>query len=1090
MNLSLEPKKRLSVSLFSGLLLVSIFNLQLLAGSLVPASAPSLTNFAGAGGSFLPVLSADGRYVAFVSQANNLVAEATSSLYLDVFVRDLLTGTTTLVSVNAAGSGGGRGNSSHPSISADGRWIAFESAAPDLVTNDNNQLPDIFARDLVTGATRLVSANSNNTASGSDIYSAASFKGSFKPVITPDGRWVTFESTLIDLMTNGANEFQDVYARDVQSGTTVRVSVGARKPYPPRRVASHSAAPTPDARRVAFVSTAANLLPGLTNLLGEIYVRDLPANVTYWASTNLTNFPAFAKVYGYECIKPAINADGRFVAFKAAVAYLPNQVWVFRHDLETGQSLVIASNSSHSTWPAISADGSRVACEMLNQLYVWDAQTGTNLLVSVNAAGTGPGNGISHTPVLTPDGKTLAFLSSATDLVSEPAVAPGSGFQLYVRDLATGTTRLASAGVSGRAGTATLEGILPALSADGRRVAFDSPDDTLVPGDLNQASDVFVRDMVVNTTELVSRRSATMPARTGAGQVRLEPPLLSADGRVVAFTTSKSDLDPGKTNRVQDLMVRDWIAGTMLAPDLDEPVSGGASALHLQLALSANGQSILFSKSRMDVGNVTPTNHQVFWHDLALGVTEEIDPAILFQPNSEQYRLARTRIFKPALSGDGRWVAYSASRSDVNPPTQLFLRDMVAHTNILLSAKGGCGNCAREGGNNFSVNPVFSPDNRRVVFQSSAGNLISNKTYSSTYYVQLYARDLISNATCVVSVNATGGPMFLGVSAAPAFSASSRYLAFHQFDVSDGPFYSDQRFNYRSFLYDFQTLVTTQVCVNCLNPTPSADGRWVAFERIGASNVKDIYLKDMQTSQEQIISTNRASLGAASANSSTPLISADGRFVVFASSATNLVANDTNNCTDIFVYDRIADTVLLVSGNRQGTGAGNGASSYPVMSTDGRTVAFHSFADDLVEGDYNQTGDIFVLRLVADDSDTDGLPDDWEVACFDSLSRDGSGDYDGDGLTDRQEYLAGTDPDNQGSILQVLALTSAGGGPVMLFWSAVPGKTYHLQYKDSVDEPWTPFPDAITATSATASAQDDSAANTPQRFYRVKLVVP
>lgn len=60
----------------------------------------------------------------------------------------------------------------------------------------------------------------------------------------------------------------------------------------------------------------------------------------------------------------------------------------------------------------------------------------------------------------------------------------------------------------------------------------------------------------------------------------------------------------------------------------------------------------------------------------------------------------------------------------------------------------------------------------------------------------------------------------------------------------------------------------------------------------------------------------------------------------------------------------------------------------------------------------------------------------------------------------------------------------------MLFWSAVPGKIYSIQYKDSVDEPWTPFPDAITATSATASAQDDSAANTPQRFYRVKLVVP
>lgn len=124
-----------------------MFNLQLPAGSLVPASNLSRPNLAGAGGSFLPVLSADGRYVAFVSQANNLVAEATSTPHLDVFVRDLLTGTTTLASVNASGTSGGRGNSIFPSISADGRWVAFESEAPDLVTNDTNQVPDIFVRD-------------------------------------------------------------------------------------------------------------------------------------------------------------------------------------------------------------------------------------------------------------------------------------------------------------------------------------------------------------------------------------------------------------------------------------------------------------------------------------------------------------------------------------------------------------------------------------------------------------------------------------------------------------------------------------------------------------------------------------------------------------------------------------------------------------------------------------------------------------------------------------------------------------------------------------------------------------------------------
>ena len=298
MNMSLEPKKRLSVHLFSGLLLASIFNLQLLAGSLVPASAPSLTNVAGAGGSFLPVLSADGRYVAFVSQANNLAVETTSSMYLDVFVRDLLTGTATLVSVNTSGSGGGRGNSTSPSISADGRWVAFESEAPDLVTNDFNKLSDVFVRDLLSGTTWLVSINASGAVSGSsDIFVRQNFPGSYHPAISADGRWTVFESDNYDLNTNDRNHVIDVYVLDLQTGTTEWISAGAQTIYKYGNQAfgsSHSAAPTPDARRVAFVSTAANLLPGLTNLLGEIYVRDLPANVTYWASTNLTNFPAFA----------------------------------------------------------------------------------------------------------------------------------------------------------------------------------------------------------------------------------------------------------------------------------------------------------------------------------------------------------------------------------------------------------------------------------------------------------------------------------------------------------------------------------------------------------------------------------------------------------------------------------------------------------------------------------------------------------------------------------------------------------------------------------------------------------------------------
>src|SRR6185503_15204419 len=109
-----------------------------------------------------------------------------------------------------------------------------------------------------------------------------------------------------------------------------------------------------------------------------------------------------------------------------------------------------------------------------------------------------------------------------------------------------------------------------------------------------------------------------------------------------------------------------------------------------------------------------------------------------------------------------------------------------------------------------------------------------------------------------------------------------------------------------------------------------------------------------------------------------------------------------------------------LSRNFTGTATGNHLSSNPVLSADGRVVAFQSFASDLVPGDYNDTRDVFVVSLAGPDTDGDGLDDDWEMAYFSTLTRDGSGDFDGDGASDAQEFRAGTDPTNTGSVFRVL----------------------------------------------------------------------
>jgi hypothetical protein len=287
------------------------------------------------------------------------------------------------------------------------------------------------------------------------------------------------------------------------------------------------------------------------------------------------------------------------------------------------------------------------------------------------------------------------------------------------------------------------------------------------------------------------------------------------------------------------------------------------------------------------------------------------------------------------------------------------------------------------------------------------------------------------------------------------------------------------------------------VCSSCANPTLNVDGRLIAYEsRPGSGGMTDVFLKNMESGQVELVSV---SLSGTNGNGSsfTPLLSHDARFVVFASKASDLVPNDNNRATDIFVRDRFADVTHCLSRNFAGTGTGNRVSSNPILSADGRTVAFQSFAGDLVPGDYNDTRDVFVVTLGGPDTDDDGMDDDWEMAYFSTLDRDGSGDFDHDGASDLDEFRAGTNPANDASILRVLTLTTslaAGPNPrrtTVLLWSAIPGKTYRVQFKASLDAPWTTAGADVTAGSTSASLTDAVEAldepNNPRRFYRVRL---
>jgi Tol biopolymer transport system component len=404
--------------------------------------------------------------------------------------------TTTRVSVDSSGA---QANwySEFPSISADGRYVAFESVSTNLVAGDTNGHRDVFLHDRHSGTTERVSVSSGGVQGNADSYS---------PSISADGRFVAFYSYSTNLVADDTNGFEDVFVRDRLNGTTELVSVssggelGNNESYRPSISAN--------GRFVAFTSDATNLVAGDTNGEGDIFVRDRQSGTTERVSVSSDGTEANS----YSDL-PAISADGRYVAF-----------YDFASNLVPG--------------------------DMNGQpdIFVRDRQSQTTERVSVSSSGV-EGNSYSFSPSISADGRYVAFNSDATNLV------PGdtNGFwDVFVHDRQTGTTERVSVSSSGTQGDSLT--FWPSISADGRFVAFASGATNLVPGDTNGDEDVFVHDRQTGTTERVSISNT---GAQGNGNTSEHGNLISADGRCVAFTSESSNLVMDDTNNWEDVFVRD-----------------------------------------------------------------------------------------------------------------------------------------------------------------------------------------------------------------------------------------------------------------------------------------------------------------------------------------------------------------------------------------------------------------------------------------------------------------------------------------------------------------------------------------------------
>lgn len=379
-------------------------------------------------------MSSDARFVAFESAATNLIPGDVND-QSDVFVRDRLLGTTELITQNSQGQlanfGGEKGV-----ISASGRFVAFSSWADDLVVNDANGWMDVFVRDRVLGTTECISL---------DVLGSTANRISRNPALSGDGRFVAFESRATDLVsTPDVNAFlEDVFVCDRTTGVIQLVSVDSSGTQ--GNSVSRAPSISADGRYVAFESAADNLVSNDTNGTTDVFVRDLGLGTTVRASISSAGSEA-----DLASSKPFISADGRFVAFESMATNLAG----------------LDANGNYD-------------------IYVHDMQTGLTVRGSVDSSGLG-GVGDSFEPRLTPDGRLLAFASyahlDAGDTNAEEDV--------FVRDMSLGKTLRVS--VSSLGQQLDYSSIFPALSADGRTVAFTTVSRDVVPGDMNEADDVFV----------------------------------------------------------------------------------------------------------------------------------------------------------------------------------------------------------------------------------------------------------------------------------------------------------------------------------------------------------------------------------------------------------------------------------------------------------------------------------------------------------------------------------------------------------------------------------------------------------------------
>ncbi|MHA5053159.1 TolB family protein [Streptomyces sp. SD15] len=376
------------------------------------------------------------------------------------------------------------GASGAPALSANGRYIAFTSTAANLVRGDTNGVADVFVHDLRTGRTQRIA---EGPATG--------------VALSGDGRHVVL-ATMAALTEDDDNGLDDIYLYDRRTHRTERISHGHPDDAPPRAALNRAPAISANGRVVAYTTTTPDAAPGDTNGRDDVIVHDRRTG-----KNELVQYRTDGTLGEGDALFASLSADGRHVAFETADQLDPNHDWTHARNVYVRDRLkdtteqisrptrFVYKQSSFDS--SISANGQMVAFSSnvaslvpgdtnnFTDVFAFDRKAQTTVRVSTAPDGT-PANAVSSDASLSGDGRRVAFVSAATNLV----LGDTNGVaDVFVKDLRTGAVERVSVAADGTEADRPAVG---STSLSDHRIAFSSAATNLVRGDTNDADDVFV----------------------------------------------------------------------------------------------------------------------------------------------------------------------------------------------------------------------------------------------------------------------------------------------------------------------------------------------------------------------------------------------------------------------------------------------------------------------------------------------------------------------------------------------------------------------------------------------------------------------